>query len=75
MAKSTTQVYRTVTLTLTEDEADWLQAVMQNPISPLQDSRLPEVGEHKRHREAIFTALLHSTIPPSHAPAGRESQP
>jgi len=68
MATSTTQVHRTITLVLTENEADWLQGVLQNPISAQADIRLPEIGEHKRIREAIFTALLHSPIPPSAAP-------
>ncbi len=68
MATSTTQVHRTITLVLTDDEADWLQGVLQNPISIQADIKLPEISEHRRNREAIFTALLHSPIPPSAAP-------
>lgn len=67
MAESYTKLHATYHLTLTDHEAEWLQAYLQNP---LQDGT-PEIAQHKRHREAIFTALHESKLIPSNPAASR----
>ena len=66
MAECQTKVELTHTLTLTDEEAEWLKAYLQNY---MHDNLKPEIGQHKRIREAIFTAIHSSRIPPSGRPA------
>lgn len=56
MATVTTETVKVFTLKLSEDEAKWLQGVMQNPLIP------DESPTEKRFRELLFFALKGQTI-------------
>lgn len=56
---ATTQIATTVTvqITLSLDEARWLKAVLQNPLS--DDTPDTEPAPDRHHRKAIWEALHH----------------
>lgn len=58
MATSTTAIKRTITLVLTDDEADFLQDLLQNPVPDTGDEPMRE----RNIREAIWTALRDSPL-------------
>lgn len=62
MAIATTQVYTTVTLRLSGDEADYLKELLQNPVSPE-----PEMSKLKEMRESIWTAIHEALLSNNHS--------
>jgi hypothetical protein len=57
MAFATIEMRKEFTLQLTQEEAEWLQDLLQNPI------REAESEDDKCNRESIFIALSNVTIP------------